>query len=91
MPANCAYLPRYFAVTPLSRRPDQSIALLRAAILDLGVTVLLERLGQRTIDGLAAYDWPHGLREVRAASWRIAAVLQAGNIKTAASALSMTR
>ena len=33
--------PWYVAVTPLSRRADQAIALLRAAILDLGVTAPL--------------------------------------------------
>ena len=83
--------PWYVAVTPLSRRADQAIALLRAAILDLGVTAPLEGIGQGAVDGLAAYDWPHGLRELRAVAWRLAAVLQAGSVRAAANALSMTR
>lgn len=83
--------PWYMAVAPLGKRPAETIALLRAAILDLGVTVPLERLGQRRIAALAAYDWPHGLRELRAASWRIAAVLKAGNIRAASRELSVTR
>lgn len=83
--------PWYVAVTPLGRRADQAIELLRAAIVELGVTAPLEGVGQGAIEGLAGYDWPHGLRELRAVAWRLAAVLQAGSVRAAASALSMTR
>lgn len=83
--------PWYMAVAPLRQRRDQIISLLRVAIFDLGVTVPLEQLGQRNIAMLAEYEWPHGLRELRAAAGRIAALLQEGNLSAASRRLSVSR
>jgi hypothetical protein len=83
--------PWYMAVMPLSRRRDQTISLLRAAIVDLGVMVPLEQIGRQNIERLAEYDWPHGLRELRAAAGRLAALLQEGNLSAASRKLAVSR
>jgi hypothetical protein len=84
--------PWYMEVSPLSARPHDAIRLLREAIAHLGVRVPLEALGEDAMAGLAAYEWPRGLRELREASHRFGAYLASGgNLGVGARSLDVSR
>jgi hypothetical protein len=84
--------PWYMAVSPLSARPHEALDLLREAIVQLGVRVPLEALGEDGLAGLTAYDWPRGLREIREAARRFAAYLDSGgDLGVSARSLDVSR
>jgi hypothetical protein len=83
--------PWYMVVSSLGARPNEALSLLRQAIEQLGVIKPLDALGAHAVSGLRAYTWPRGLRELRQASWRIAAILTAGNVSAGARSLDISR
>ena len=83
--------PWYMPISPLTARPDQAVGLLREAIANLGVRRSIDDLGHHVVEGLEAYAWPRGLREIREASRRLGAVLESGSIRAAASRLAVSR
>ncbi|HVV85646.1 MAG TPA: hypothetical protein VHE35_21445, partial [Kofleriaceae bacterium] len=82
--------PWYMLVSPLTARPDEAVPLLRDAIAELGVQRSLDHLGVHAVAKLGRYEW-RGLRELRDAARRFAALLDAGSVSTASRGLGVSR
>ncbi|HVV82900.1 MAG TPA: hypothetical protein VHE35_07455 [Kofleriaceae bacterium] len=82
--------PWYMLVSPLTARPNEAVPLLREAVAELGVGCSLDQLGARAVANLGRYQW-RGLREIRDAARRFAALLDAGSVSSASRGLGVTR
>ena len=82
--------PWYVLVSPLTARPKEAVPLLREAVAELGARRSLDQLGAHAVANLGRYEW-RGLREIRDAARRFAALLDAGKFSTASQGLGVSR